>query len=220
MKTLLPLLTVIAFVFPALASPRGEDPVNFDRAVAYWVQGAIGAKILPDGRIKLADCYDPGLWAARLGPTGPNFAYAFEGPGYKLNGALGRAGVPERFVALARAGAFGPGPDLTAAWQAWILTDGIDTLRQQSGYLAEAMTRAGLHLGPDLTYSPDLSVSAAKCDTGRCDCDPCTGGTCGCETQSGSGPTVDCAPPRKACETTIYGNVGTFIGSSPRSGPH
>src|SRR5262249_1398214 len=96
---------------------------------------------------------------------GANLAYGFEGPGFKLARALESSGVRQRFVALAHAGAFGPGPDLTSAWQAWILTDGMETLHSNSALLADAMSRAGFLLGPDLLYSPDLAVHGTpKCE--------------------------------------------------------
>jgi hypothetical protein len=186
MKSLLRILALALVVSPVLAAPptpsearptAGDDPkadapVTFERAVSYWVHGAIGAKALPDGGIRLVDCYDEGLWSARLGPMGAKLAHGFDGPGYKIERALGRDGVEQRFVALAKTGAFGKGPDLTDAWQAWILKDGADTLRRESNHFAQAIMLAGLKLGADLSYTPDASAETVNSGVPRVDLEP------------------------------------------------
>jgi hypothetical protein len=186
MKSRLRILVLAFVVSPVLAAPAtpsdlrptaGDDPkadapVTFDRAVSYWVHGAIGARALPDGGIKLVDSYDERLWSARLGPMGAKLAHGFDGPGSKIERALRRDGVEQRFVALAKTGAFGKGSDLTDAWQAWILKDGADTLRRESNHFAEGIMLAGLKLGADLSYTPDASADAVNSGVPKVDLEP------------------------------------------------
>ena len=187
--------------------PSTAHVVSFDEAVSIWITGALSAKRLEGGGVRLVDCYDAGVWAARLGPQGANLAYGFTGPGYKLSHAMGLAGVQRRFVAIVQTGAFGEQEDLSAAYRAWVANEGASVLREQASVLAEAIDRAGYELGADLTYTPGTNLDTPGCTKGRCDCKPCDGGTCGCETVIAGGANADCKPPRENCNTTTYGSA-------------